>query len=242
MGERVAMAADRKVRVRAAGTAPIAELSLLKNGRVLLSRRPSTAALEPETWVAVRFTSSSEAFLRDNPRGYRPWRGTLDVEGARLEEVRTGVDNYYSEGAQVDPANPARVRFNVETRGDEDLLLLRLSGASRGTVLRMAVEASKEQYAGPPLVRDFQLLPAAELAFPFAEIDGGRIWREQQVDRHTDRVEIELIDPDGPLDLDFELADVEDPQQGDYYFVRLVQLDGAQAWSSPIWVGGEARR
>jgi hypothetical protein len=149
MGDRIAMAADRKVRVRAAGTAPIAELSLLKNGRVLLSRRPSAAELEPETWVAVRFTSSSEAFIRDNPRAYRPWRGTLDVEGAKLEEVRTSVDNYYSEDARIDPANPARVRFNVETRGDEDLLLLRLSGASRSTVLRLEVEAAMEQYAGP---------------------------------------------------------------------------------------------
>jgi hypothetical protein len=80
------------------------------------------------------------------------------------------------------------------------------------------------------------------MAFPFAELDRGRAHREQRVDLHTDRVEIELIDPAGPLDLDFELADVEDPLPGDYYFVRLVQLDGAQAWSSPIWVGGEPRR
>jgi hypothetical protein len=166
----------------------------------------------------------------------------LDVEGAKIEELRTSIDNYYSEGAETDPSNPSRVRFNVETRGDQDLLLLRLSGASRSTVLRMSLEASKEQFAGPPLVRDFQPLPAAELVFPFSEIDGGRVRREQQVDRHTDRVEIELIDPRGPLDLDFELADVEDPQPGDYYFVRLIQLDGAQAWSSPIWVGGEPRR
>ena len=29
---------------------------------------------------------------------------------------------------------------------------------------------------------------------------------------------------------------------GDYYYVRVDQLDGARAYSSPIWVGGEPRR
>jgi len=32
------------------------------------------------------------------------------------------------------------------------------------------------------------------------------------------------------------------PQHGDYYYLRVTQLDGARAWSSSIWVGGEAPR
>ena len=29
---------------------------------------------------------------------------------------------------------------------------------------------------------------------------------------------------------------------GDYYYVRADQLDGARAYSSAVWVGGEPRR
>ena len=29
---------------------------------------------------------------------------------------------------------------------------------------------------------------------------------------------------------------------GDYYYVRVTQLDGARAWTSPFWVGGKGRR
>ena len=43
---------------------------------------------------------------------------------------------------------------------------------------------------------------------------------------------------DGQLDY----ANMTDPQQGDYDYLRVTQLDGARAWSSPIWVGGELPR
>jgi hypothetical protein len=38
-------------------------------------------------------------------------------------------------------------------------------------------------------------------------------------------------------DVSFEIED-EGSVQGDYYFVRVKQVDDAMAWSSPIWVGG----
>lgn len=31
-------------------------------------------------------------------------------------------------------------------------------------------------------------------------------------------------------------------RRGDYYFVRLRQIDGGMAWSSPVWIGGFSKR
>ena len=40
-----------------------------------------------------------------------------------------------------------------------------------------------------------------------------------------------------------ELDFVDRGQAGsDYYYVRVTQLNGAHAWSSPVWVGGEPTR
>ena len=44
------------------------------------------------------------------------------------------------------------------------------------------------------------------------------------------------------LDQKFEFVDSDSPKPGDYYFVRVKQLDGGMAWSSPIWVGGFSPR
>ena len=56
---------------------------------------------QPHSRVELGFQSSSEPFIRDNPRGYRRWKGSLDVEGARLAGLQSYFDNRYSEFARV---------------------------------------------------------------------------------------------------------------------------------------------
>ena len=41
----------------------------------------------------------------------------------------------------------------------------------------------------------------------------------------------------GALDQELEWSDSGEVEPGDYYYVRVTQLDGARAWSSPFWVG-----
>ena len=43
------------------------------------------------------------------------------------------------------------------------------------------------------------------------------------------------------LDAEFSFTDRGGPDD-DYYYVRVEQLDGHRAWSSPWWVGGERPR
>ncbi len=60
--------------------------------------------------------------------------------------------------------------------------------------------------------------------------------------RYTDRVAVQLVNPDGSMDYDFSYTDEEKPHDGDYYYVRLKQLDGDMAWSSPWRICGTPPR
>jgi hypothetical protein len=89
--------------------------------------------------------------------------------------------------------------------------------------------------AGP--VRRPALVPGADFGLRLSNLVSGRIEHELKMEQFVDRVTLEVIDPDGALDMDFEFTDLEDAQTGDYYYVRVTQLDGGRAWSSPFWVG-----
>ncbi len=45
-----------------------------------------------------------------------------------------------------------------------------------------------------------------------------------------------------PWDVSFQYRPTQPPKQDDFYYVRMIQLDGEAAWSSPIWVGEEKKR
>ena len=142
------------------GTAPIDRVDVMKNGEVAWSESYLGAPLESHAWVEVGFESSSEVFPPpvDNPREYRVWSGTLDVEGARVVGLKTtGLKNAYIEWAKIDPERPNRIRFYTETRGKAETILVELEGASAATRFVFDLVAAKESGFGQgvrPLARD----------------------------------------------------------------------------------------
>jgi hypothetical protein len=71
----------------------------------------------------------------------------------------------------------------------------------------------------------------------FSDLEDSRLEHLFRVDQHTDRVALQIVDPGGALDRRVELTDLEAAVPGDYYYVRVTQLDGGLAFSSPFWVG-----
>ena len=61
-------------------------------------------------------------------------------------------------------------------------------------------------------------------------------------DYPDDGILLRRIVTDGVRDVRFSYTDEDDPNQGDYYYVRVRQANDAMAWSSPIWVGGYSSR
>ena len=241
MGTRQADAERREIRARVAGTAPIDRVDVVKNGEVVWSHDYSGAPLRPHSFLQIGFESSTDVHgKRDNPRPYRVWEGTIEVTGARVRSVRPiGLDNVYLERAAIDPANPATVRFHVETRGRSDSVLLELDEASAATALAFHLEARREYGFAPPLVRAPVDIPAADVRMVLSQLADGRWEHDLPVDVHADRIQVQVVDPAGKLDQEIVFDDVEAPMPGDYYYVRVSQLDGGRAWSSPFWVGSK---
>jgi hypothetical protein len=46
----------------------------------------------------------------------------------------------------------------------------------------------------------------------------------------------DLVDVRGPMDATFDFIDRRPIQPGDYYYLRVEQLDTNKAWASPVWV------
>ncbi len=243
MGQRIPYSEQRQLRAKVIGTAPIRRLTVVKNGETVYAQRLLRGSIGERTTLVIGFESSSEPFFRDNPRGYRPWQGAVKVEGASLAGMRTlHFDNRHREWARIADGDANTVLFSTGTRGQADTLLVELSSASPSTVLSFDLEGAREWGKSPAPVRPLRRLPGKRLRIALSELaDGfGRKDLSDSIDR--DAITLELIGGDMPMAAEIEFTDTGEMRPGDYYYVRADQLDGARAYSSPAWVGGEPRR
>jgi hypothetical protein len=239
IGSRQRFTDRRRIRCRVMGTAPIDRIDVIKNGKVVYEQSYLSAPLRPDAVLQVSFYSSSEVLGEavDNPRPYRLWQGSLEVENARVVGVEPiGFENPFRERASVDPDDANRVRFSTETRGRADSMLVELEGASRSTELVFELEAARERGFAPG-IRPAAEIPQTTVRIPLSRLVNGRAEEELEVGEHVDRISIQVVDPEASLDREFGYVDFAMPEPGDYYYVRVTQLDGGRAWSSPWWVG-----
>ncbi len=240
MGRRIPFTAERRIRARAMGTAPITEAAVVKNGEVVYVKRPSQTTLQSKSRVVVGFESSSEPFFRDNPRPYRLWKGELRVANAKLTGLRAlNFDNRHREFAS---AAGNSVKFLTRTRGRADTLMLELDGASPATEIAVVLDEAEECCKAPIPIRPLMTIPAQTVTVKLSELAGGHVVKPTPFGSDPDKIVLQIIGDEQPLDYDFEFVDAGKAAHGDYYYVRVEQLDGARAWSSPIWVGGEQPR
>ena len=243
MGNRLAFTDERRLSARVIGTSPIRRFSVVKNGETVYTKTPLRGALSEVARVIVGFESSSEPFFRDNPRGYRPWSGRLTVKGASLSAMRPlHFDNRHKEWARVADDDPNSLRFSTGTRGQADTLLLELEGAGRDTSISFELEGRREWGKSPVPVRPLRDLPAKRFEIALRELSEGIVTRDLSDSVDRDTVTVELIGGEMPTEAEISFADTGEMRHGDYYYVRVDQMDGARAYSSPVWVGGEPRR
>ncbi len=230
----------RELQGRVIGTAPIQTIDLVKNGNTVANVAGFEAgSVDPATEtvrLVVSFFSDSVVFFRDNPRGHRPWQGTMTVDGATVEAVQMlGTLSPLHDQAELEDGV---VTFSVATRGSARTLLLELSGVTPNARLGFALQASQERGRAPTVVRPSAKFDPASFSLPVpSDANEGR--HELIEGRYLDVVSVQRADRPRD-DIEFHFEDVGEP--GDYYYLRIVQIDGHRAWSSPWWVGGEAPR
>lgn len=239
MGEVVPTAATRIIEGVVHGTGPIQSITLVKNGKDHQTQNFEASGGEgTENIVEVRFESTSEPLeLLQPSRGERVWAGKLTVVGASILGVsspQVEALNHLSEWVRPNPADPNSVDFRLTTRGYSKAVRLRLAGDPTAA----KIEVTLTGRSAPQGVKTLQT-PAPGAA-PFTLVAPDKIETQDRLAASgvfNDTISVRQIRPAVQLDREFRFVETGPPQVGDNYYVRVVQADGACAWSSPGWVG-----
>ncbi len=177
----------------------------------------------------------------DAPRGWRHWRGTLTVEGADLDAIE--ATDFINPGTQFLEHEGNTARFATHTRGDWSSVRMSLSNVRQSAQIVLDLEEARETGSAPPFVRSPVTIPGQTVRLRLSDMRRGRLERALPAEGYeNDGVTLRQIIRDGPRDVEFVYTDEREPQEGDYYYVRVRQVNDAMAWSSPIWVGGYSSR
>ena len=237
MGQEQGLTPNPKIDCTVNGTAPIDAIDVIKNGRIVYTKRHLETEVTDGVAVQVSFESSTEVMgRRQVPRGDRPWKGVIRVEGAEL----VGYDEpWFRHPATYETSlQDGQLRFALHTRGRSTALILRLRGASADTRVTVDLDQTTERLGSGGYERTPQRLLATQLSFRLGDLGGDVGRKEFEVLEHTDALTVQVVPSGAALDQDFSYTDRDEPEAGAYYYLRVRQLDGAVAWSSPFWVGG----
>jgi hypothetical protein len=193
--------------VRGAGAIEAIEL---RRGRELIAvaRPPAFSDCAASPRIRIGWGGA-----RIRGRGRRAeWDGTIEVEGARIQRAGTFAFDAPTEGIVEQTASA--VRFRSRTTGDTDGIDLWLDQAQSGRVVFRS--------------------PIGTLAADLASLD------VEGVTEHFGGVELRASIrryPDAPQDREVSLSCKVDVAQGTTpLFVKAIQVDGHNAWASPVYV------
>lgn len=239
MGQRAAYSTSRKLSGRVIGTAPIRSISMYKNDVEIWGQEyllDATADSEQE--LLLSFQSDEAPFYSgDAPRGWRHWRGVMTVSDAQLAAVASM--DFFNPTTQSFAQEGNTIRFSTHTRGDTSSLRISLSDVGPNASISIALDEAAETGSAPPFYRTHVTIPATEVRLDLSAMEDGMLTRSVPAENYPDDgISLRRIISDGSRDVSFEITDTEDPDQGDYYYLRVEQANDAMAWSSPIWVGG----
>ena len=237
IGQEQADSSERAISCTVNGTAAIDSIDVIKNGTVVYTQRYlENSEVGAEAHVQVSFEASTDVPAdRVVPRGDRPWKGVIRVEGAEL----AGYEEpwYRHPGTYQSRMDGGQLHFEMHTRGRSTALVLQLRNATADTKVIVDMATTRERPGSGGYQRVPQRLPAKSETFRLGDLSGEVDRREYQVLEHTDALSVQLVPSDGALDRHFTYTDKDSPKSGDYYYLRVRQIDGAVAWSSPFWVG-----
>ena len=207
IGEEFEVPGSVRLTVSAEGTADLEEI-VVQRGTECLYRYPEQVQRDRGR---IRIVWSG-ARIRGRDRIAR-WDGHVEMCGARITAAEAYAFDSAAEG--IDEVTASRVAWRSVTSGDVDGLVLSLE-ASSGATLAFRSE-----------ITSFDL--------PLAQLDAGP--HVVEAGGEELQVKVEYL----PLGMqsrscDFEFAD-EAPLPGCHpYYVRLTQVDGARAWTSPFYI------
>ncbi|MBK9708806.1 MAG: DUF3604 domain-containing protein [Acidobacteria bacterium] len=246
VGEAVSTGVIPTLKARVLGTAAIDHIDVIHNGQVEYRRDYLTPRPADPTAVQVMFFTPTETGgdTVASPKGGWGWEGWIEVTGGKIASIEPlNVDHYTDQFHRVDDQH---IWFSCRTRGDFDGVLIRLAQSPADTQIRVIVSnlvgaAGGTGASGNPTwaVSIPGRKPLHEMTFKLSDV-AQKQGEYKLTPTHT--VFARKARANAEWDVSFSYRPTKAPVQDDYYYLRVVQIDGEAAWVSPVWIGEQKKK
>ncbi len=244
MGTRIKFSPKRRVAGSVIGTGALDRIDFLKISKVVRSFDFAGADQSTGRYQLSLESDSTPPFdLQLQARSARRWNGWMRINKGTLKDIRTlGFDNPRIHKFDRDANDPNLVRFSAITVGNNNGFDIMIDGTA-DTEIEISLEGIVEYLIAssqPPKDAAKSNIPPQHFTIRMAGLGKeGKTVSLPVPDRpYADRVIVRPIKTSIPMEAKFSFDDTDEFGVGDYYYVRVRQLDGALAWSSPVWIGG----
>jgi hypothetical protein len=245
-GESVDAGAAPTFNARVLATAPIDHIDVIHNGVPEYSKDFLAPKPGAPSGVQIMLFSPTETAgdqVRP-PLGEVSWGGWIEVVNGRIGSIEPlGLDAITDQFHLVDDRH---VWFWSQTRGDFDGVMLKLASSPADTKINIRISTLDADAGGTGTGRGINWtsgIPSREKKHEVSFTLGDLAKQRGKFDLSPRAIVFaQKAALESPLDATFTYKPAKAPAQDDYYYLRLVQVDGEAAWSSPIWIGQEKRQ
>ena len=224
LGEEISWTEPPVFTVEASGTAGIERIEVFRGTEVAYTHRPKAGKNKDRIKIIWRGAASRERARQTI------WRGRIKVDGTGIKKITRYRLDYPSELLMQESDDA--ISFDTFTAGDEDGVILDLDSMGDGTLYFDAAINARSQFGAGSRKKN-----AVNLEIPLTEIsERDLVYDAGGVDRE---IVVRKTGSDYPARVTFTWAEEKPQNQTTAYWVRVLQEDGATAWSSPVFVTPE---
>jgi len=238
-GQRAVSDDIRVIEGRVEGTFGIHKIEIVKNGKVIYTDTVSRILTDEEQGqlkVSFRSESAPHKGQRDLPRNGREWIGFFRSDALISNVEAPGFVDTARQGIVQSQKN--RIDFITWTRGTESSFMLGFETLAKDTVFELNLREAHEEIDVKPLTRPSSEIPAVRQLVSLFDLVEGPVKRQIRINGYSDEITFEFVNAQVTSSASFKFVDTSAARDGDYYYVRVQQLDDQMAWSSPVFVGG----
>ena len=224
LGEEIQTSNPPTFSVESSGTAGIERVEIFRGTELAHTFRPNPETEENKIKIIWRGAASKERARQTL------WRGSLSLDQGSIKKITRYRLDYPTELLTL--KNEHTVEFDTYTSGDEDGVILDVKSPSGDTLSFNAIVKARSQFDDGSNGKD-----SISMTIPVNEITS------RDLIHHAGGIDREIVirktGSDYPRKVMFAWKEEELQNQTTAYWVRVLQEDGAIAWSSPIFVTPE---
>lgn len=210
--------------VEAGGTAGIERIEIMRGLEPAYTHRPDAGNNRDRIKLIWRGASSRERARQAT------WRGKITVDGGIIKKITRYRLDYPTELLMQESEN--EITFDTFTAGDEDGVIIDMDTTGKETLIFDATVNSRSQFGDGGRGKN-----SVSLEIPIKQIsDSDLVYRAGGLDRE---ITVRKVKRDYPRRVTFTWTEDVLQEQTTAYWVRVLQEDGATAWSSPVFVTSE---